>query len=217
MLKRKYLPYGLTKTEKKNPKLRRKLASCIRQVENKVCPKSAMKKGDYSKCAYNPVAVCRASLRNGVQPVYYMKSHSKTAKDINSKRYNNKTEKDNMDDLENKGPEGVTNIFPVLYAPNYPSERKKERYNVYTIAFDKDTAAYRRHGHAYKVWGEEYEVDSRYKIGDKYVPAGSVKMKLPSGETKYMRSVSGISEKSFMSKAEAIIYLKEREKEVKSW
>jgi len=63
--KRKYLPYGLTKREKKDPVLRRKLASCIRKVEKRACPKSAKKKGryDYTKCFYNPVAVCRASLK----------------------------------------------------------------------------------------------------------------------------------------------------------
>jgi len=63
--KRKYLPYGLTKKEKKDPVLRRKLARCIKSVEKKSCPKSAKKKGkyDYRKCTANPVAVCRASLK----------------------------------------------------------------------------------------------------------------------------------------------------------
>ena len=63
--KRQYLPYALTAAEKRSPALKKKLASCIRKVEKSACPKSALKKGsyDYSKCAYNPVAVCRASLR----------------------------------------------------------------------------------------------------------------------------------------------------------
>ena len=65
--KRKYLPYGLTAAEKRSPALRKKLASCIKQVEKTACPKSAKKRGkyDYSKCSANPVAVCRASLRAG--------------------------------------------------------------------------------------------------------------------------------------------------------
>ena len=59
---RKYLPYGLSSLERRSPTIRRKLASCIRQVELKVCPKSAKKHGkyDYSKCKKgNPVAICR--------------------------------------------------------------------------------------------------------------------------------------------------------------
>lgn len=62
--KRKYLPHRLTKEEKADPKLRKKLASCIKAVEKKSCPKSAKKNGkyDYKKCLYNPVAVCRASI-----------------------------------------------------------------------------------------------------------------------------------------------------------
>lgn len=62
--KRKYLPYGLTKKEKKDPKTRKKLISCIRKVEKRACPKSAKKgrKYDYKKCMVNPVAVCRASI-----------------------------------------------------------------------------------------------------------------------------------------------------------
>ena len=65
--KRQYLPRGLTKREKASPALRKKLASCIRQVEKTACPKSALRRGkyDYSKCSANPVAVCRASLRAG--------------------------------------------------------------------------------------------------------------------------------------------------------
>lgn len=62
--KRKYLPYGLTEAEKADPKLRKKLARCIRKVEKKACPASAKKKGkyDYRKCLANPVAVCRVSI-----------------------------------------------------------------------------------------------------------------------------------------------------------
>jgi len=63
--KRKYLPYGLTKKEKKDPVLRRKLARCIKKVERSACPLSAKRKGkyNYKKCRYNPAAVCRASLK----------------------------------------------------------------------------------------------------------------------------------------------------------
>ena len=63
---RRYLPYALTKREKADPKLRRKLARCIRDVEKASCPKSARKRDgtfDYKKCSVNPVAVCRASLK----------------------------------------------------------------------------------------------------------------------------------------------------------
>jgi hypothetical protein len=62
---RAYLPYGLTKAEKRSPALRRKLASCIRQVEKASCPKSAKKAGkyDYRRCATNPVAICRSALK----------------------------------------------------------------------------------------------------------------------------------------------------------
>lgn len=62
---RKYLPYGLTKKEKRSPKLRRKLSSCIKKVEKKACPKSAKRKDgtyDYEKCMANPVRVCRVSV-----------------------------------------------------------------------------------------------------------------------------------------------------------
>jgi hypothetical protein len=62
---REYLPYGLTKKERRSPKLRRKLSSCIRQVEKKACPRSALKRNgkyDYLGCKYNPVAICRKSL-----------------------------------------------------------------------------------------------------------------------------------------------------------
>lgn len=62
---RAYLPSGLTKAEKRSPALRRRLSSCIRQVEKAACPKSAKRRGkfDYGKCKYNPVAVCRASVK----------------------------------------------------------------------------------------------------------------------------------------------------------
>ena len=65
--KREYLPYGLTKEERKNKTLKRKLQRCIKKVEKSACPISAKKKGkyDYKKCRYNPVAVCRASLKKG--------------------------------------------------------------------------------------------------------------------------------------------------------
>jgi len=61
---RKYLPHGLTREERRSPVIRRKIASCIRQVELKVCPKSAKKHGRfiYSECSYNPVKVCRSSI-----------------------------------------------------------------------------------------------------------------------------------------------------------
>jgi len=64
MAKRAYLPYGLTKAEKRSPALRKKLSSCIRQVEKASCPKSAKRAGkyDYSRCEVNPVAVCRSAL-----------------------------------------------------------------------------------------------------------------------------------------------------------
>lgn len=64
--KRKYLPYGLTKAEKADPELRKKLKSCIKQVEKHGCPKSTKKNGkyDYKKCMVNPVAICRASIKN---------------------------------------------------------------------------------------------------------------------------------------------------------
>ena len=62
---RKFLPYGLTKTEKQSPKLQAKLSRCIRAVEKTACPKSAKKNGkyDYKLCTGgNPAAICRASL-----------------------------------------------------------------------------------------------------------------------------------------------------------
>ncbi len=45
--------------------MREKLSRCIRAVEKKSCPPSAKGsdgKYDYSKCRYNPAAVCRASV-----------------------------------------------------------------------------------------------------------------------------------------------------------
>jgi len=61
---RRYLPYGLTLKEKQNPKLRKKISSCIKQVEKKSCQKNAKHRGkyDYNKCNVNPVAVCRKQL-----------------------------------------------------------------------------------------------------------------------------------------------------------
>jgi len=61
---RAYLPYGLTKREKRNPALKRKLSACIKKTEKKACPKSAQhgKKYDYRICRVNPVAVCRWAL-----------------------------------------------------------------------------------------------------------------------------------------------------------
>jgi len=63
--KREYLPHGLTAKEKKDPKLRRKLSKCIRNVEVKSCPSSAKNKDgtyNYAKCRVNPVATCRSSI-----------------------------------------------------------------------------------------------------------------------------------------------------------
>ena len=56
---RKYLPYGLTKEEKENPKLLKLLRKCIKKVEIKQCPLGFE---NYDECKVNPVAVCRASL-----------------------------------------------------------------------------------------------------------------------------------------------------------
>lgn len=50
---RKYLPHGLTACEKAHPSVKKKLASCIKQTEKKP--------GAYIK--FNPVAVCRASIK----------------------------------------------------------------------------------------------------------------------------------------------------------
>lgn len=50
--KRKYLPHGLTKCEKKHPKVRHKLARCIKKLE----PKE--RAGEIRSA----VAVCRASI-----------------------------------------------------------------------------------------------------------------------------------------------------------
>jgi len=66
MVKRTYLPRGLTKAERRSPTLRRKLSRCIRKVEKSSCPKFAKRKDgtfDYKKCRANPVAVCRAMLK----------------------------------------------------------------------------------------------------------------------------------------------------------
>jgi len=66
MPKRKYLPKGLTKAEKRSPALRKKLARCIKAVEKSSCPKSAKRKDgtfDYSRCRANPAAVCRSMLK----------------------------------------------------------------------------------------------------------------------------------------------------------
>lgn len=64
--RRRYLPRGLTKAEKRSPALQKKLVSCIKQVEKTACPKRARRKDgtyDYGKCKANPVAVCRAALK----------------------------------------------------------------------------------------------------------------------------------------------------------
>ena len=64
--RRRYLPYGLTAREKRSPKLRKKLARCIKKVEIAQCPKRALRKDgtyNYKKCTANPVAVCRAALK----------------------------------------------------------------------------------------------------------------------------------------------------------
>jgi len=64
--RRRYLPYALTKREKRSPKLRRLLSRCIKKVEKAQCPKKALRKDgtyNYALCKVNPVAVCRAQLR----------------------------------------------------------------------------------------------------------------------------------------------------------
>lgn len=54
---RLFQPHGLTETEKTSKTLTHKLASCIRQVEEKEhC------KPPYTGCRVNPVAICRASI-----------------------------------------------------------------------------------------------------------------------------------------------------------
>jgi len=63
--RRRYLPYALTAREKRSPKLRRKLARCIKKVEKAQCPKKALRKDgtyNYALCPVNPVAICRSSL-----------------------------------------------------------------------------------------------------------------------------------------------------------
>ena len=64
--KRKYLPKHLTLREKRSPKLRIKLARCIKKVEIAQCTKKALRKDgtyEYKLCKVNPVAICRSSLR----------------------------------------------------------------------------------------------------------------------------------------------------------
>ena len=64
--RRRYLPYALTKREKRSPKLRGKLSRCIKSVEIAQCPKRALRKDgtyNYKLCDVNPVAVCRAQLK----------------------------------------------------------------------------------------------------------------------------------------------------------
>lgn len=56
---RGFLPHNLTACEKAHPKVRKKLSSCIKEVELKCCGELTT---DYSACACNPVAVCRASI-----------------------------------------------------------------------------------------------------------------------------------------------------------
>jgi len=56
--KKKNNPHGLTKCEKRHPSVRRKLSSCIKELEKRSGCKSP-----YTNCAINPVAVCRSSIR----------------------------------------------------------------------------------------------------------------------------------------------------------
>lgn len=56
---RAYLPHGLTEEERESASLKRKLSRCIREVEEKQCPRGFK---DYSECSANPVAVCRSSI-----------------------------------------------------------------------------------------------------------------------------------------------------------
>ena len=63
--RRRYLPFALTKREKRSPKLRRLLSRCIKSVEIEQCPKKALRKDGtykYDLCKVNPVAICRSSL-----------------------------------------------------------------------------------------------------------------------------------------------------------
>lgn len=55
---RLYLPHGLTECEKAHPKIVKKLARCIREVEKREGCTSP-----YTDCPVNPVAVCRASVK----------------------------------------------------------------------------------------------------------------------------------------------------------
>lgn len=58
---RHYLPHGLTEAEKKSASTRKKLSSCISEVEISCCGEHTT---DYSGCTCNPVAVCRASIEH---------------------------------------------------------------------------------------------------------------------------------------------------------
>lgn len=63
--KRKYLPYGLTKRERRSPVMLKRLSRCIKAVEKKSCPRSALRKDgtyNYRRCAVNPVSICRSSV-----------------------------------------------------------------------------------------------------------------------------------------------------------
>lgn len=57
---RAFLPHNLTKCEASHPEVKRRLAKAIKQIELKCCGKTTT---DYSKCACNPVAVARASVK----------------------------------------------------------------------------------------------------------------------------------------------------------
>lgn len=54
---RLYLPHGLTECEKDHPSVVKKLAACIRAVEER-----EQCSPPYMDCVVNPVAVCRASI-----------------------------------------------------------------------------------------------------------------------------------------------------------
>jgi hypothetical protein len=55
---RVYLPHGLTECEKEHPNVVKKLARCIKKVEDNYGCVSP-----YTDCPVNPVAVCRASIK----------------------------------------------------------------------------------------------------------------------------------------------------------
>lgn len=64
--RRRYLPFALTKREKRSPALQKKLARCIKKVEKAQCPKRALRKDgtyNYKLCKVNPVAICRSALK----------------------------------------------------------------------------------------------------------------------------------------------------------